>query len=492
MHQLTKTDFIQYLNCPQSLWLLKNKPKDYPKGEFSLFLEKLIKEGYEVEVCAQKLFPEAFKLPDFGTAEFTKQELELGEKHYLQATFETEQGAFARVDILERKEDGTWHIYEVKSSTSVKTDKKHNHFKDACFQKVAMERCGYKVSQVSIINLNGDYVREGDINVHQLLKINDVTQQVEELYPEVEAQIDEANQYINQPSINTDYCLCREKTRSNHCDSFKYFNTGIPEHNIYEINRISQKKVIQLVDDGITFLGDVPDDFKLNDKQKLQVESFKKRKAITNQLAIHQELAQLEYPLHFIDYETYASAVPRIDGVKPHQHIPFQVSIHTMDKEGNTSHHEYLAEDLELPEKLIKFMESTTGKTGTFISWHASFESSRNDDMIEWYPKHRDYLTYMNKHMFDLEDIFKENYVDYQYRGSTSIKKVLPIVAPHLSYDNLEVQNGTMALDTWGRLVLDDNFEGDKKKVRKELLEYCKMDTWAMVEVYVKLKDFII
>ena len=144
MHQLTKTDFIQYLNCPKSLWLLKNKPEDFPKGEFSLFLEKLIKEGYEVEEYAQKLFPSAIKLPDFGSSELTKQEIDKGKTQLFQATFETQRGVFARIDILEKKKDDTWHIYEVKSSTSVKKDKKHNHLKDACFQKHAMIENGYE------------------------------------------------------------------------------------------------------------------------------------------------------------------------------------------------------------------------------------------------------------------------------------------------------------------------------------------------------------
>lgn len=105
-------------------------------------------------------------------------------------------------------------------------------------------------------------------------------------------------------------------------------------------------------------------------------------------------------------------------------------------------------------------------------------------------PQYENYLTYMNNNMFDLEDIFKTDYVDYKFHGSTSIKKVLPILLPELSYDSLEVQNGTMALDVWGRMVLDDDFDEDKEEVRKNLLAYCELDTLAMVELYKKLKIF--
>jgi hypothetical protein len=312
MHQLTKTDFIQYLNCPESLWLLKNKPEDFPKGEFSLFLEKLIKEGYEVEEYAQQLFPNAIKLPDFGSSELTKQEIDKGNTQFFQATFITEKGVFARIDILEKKEDDTWHIYEVKSSTSIKKDKKHNHLKDACFQKYAMLENGYKVSQVSIIHLNKDYVKQGEIQPEQLLEVVDVTEEVNSIYSTVVNEINGAVNYLNKETINLQLCSCREKTRTNHCDSFKYFNQDIPECSIYEIGRISAKKVIELVDQDVFAIADIPSDYELNDKQQLQVESVRQNQPIIDSKEIGNKFSSLEFPLHFIDYETYASAIPEL------------------------------------------------------------------------------------------------------------------------------------------------------------------------------------
>jgi hypothetical protein len=102
MHQLSKTDFIQYLNCPESLWLLKNKPNVYPRGEFSLFLEKLIKEGYEVEQYAKLLFPGGIDLPEHNTPSYTKQLLNSNHTVFFQPSFITQKGMFARIDILEK------------------------------------------------------------------------------------------------------------------------------------------------------------------------------------------------------------------------------------------------------------------------------------------------------------------------------------------------------------------------------------------------------
>lgn len=490
--KFTKTDYIQYLNCPKSLWLLKHRPEDYPHAEFSLFLEKLIKEGYEVEAYAQKLFPYAADIPEQVSPEYTKKVLEKGTTTMFQAAFATDDGVFARVDVIQKKDDGTWKIFEVKSSTDVKTDKKHNHLKDAAFQKYVMENTGHKVSEVHIIHLNKEYVRDGDIDPEQLLKIVDVTERVDELYEQVGLEIQEAVKFLAQEMIGETACSCIYNTRSNHCDTFEYFNKGMPEHSIYQIGRISKQKIVRMVDNFILDMRQVGEDFECNEKQCLQIESAKKEDAIVEHDTIGEKLGALQFPLHFIDYETYASAVPRIDGLSPHEHVPFQVSIHTLHQDGRLEHFEYLADKLELPEKLIKYMKDSTGREGTFISWHAGFEQSRNRDMIKKYPEHRDYLLYQNENMFDLETIFMLDYVDYRFKGSTSIKNVLPVLLPNLSYKNLEVQNGTMALDLWGRLAMDPDFpEQDKEKTRKDLLAYCELDTFAMVEIYRKLLEII-
>ena len=138
---------------------------------------------------------------------------------------------------------------------------------------------------------------------------------------------------------------------------------------------------------------------------------------------------------------------------------------------------------------MLKEMQDFTGLTGTFISWHASFEIGRNKDMINWIPAYSEYLTYINENMFDLEKVFMKDYVDYRFHGRTSLKSVLPVLCPHLSYQTKAIQDGTMAMDTWGRMVTDPDFKEDIKQTRNNLLEYCKLDTFAMVEIYKFLND---
>ena len=481
---LTKTDYLHYLKCPESLWLFKNKPEVYPNGKFSKFLEKLTKEGYEVEEYAKKLFFDGVEIEVNSSMSQTQKKLNDNHTVYFQPSFLSPKGIFARIDILQKLNDGTFHIYEVKSSTSIKKE----NLKDVCFQKYVCEQTGINISKVSIIYLNKNFIKKGEINPNDLLIIEDITELLVPMFDSVVKEINTASNFIRKKSINENECYCKYNTRPNHCDSFKFFNKNINEYSIYDISRLGKKKINELVVNNKSKIIDIPDDFKLSDKQKKQVLSLKNNQPVIDKSAINDELNGLNFPLHFIDYETFPSAVPKIDRLSPHKHHTFQVSIHTLSKNGDLTHFEYLASKMQVNDEMINRMKKFTNLEGTFISWHASFEIERNKEMIELFPKHTEYLNYINQNMYDLERIFTSHYIDYRFQGYSSIKKILPVLCPKLSYINLKIQDGTMALDTWGRMVSDPNFKEDIEETKHNLLEYCKMDTLAMVEIYNKLR----
>ncbi|SNR60421.1 protein of unknown function [Maribacter sedimenticola] len=482
--QLTKTDFIHYLQCPESFWLAKKEPEKYPKGEYSLFLQKLINEGYEVESYVGELFPNAIVLSNFANPLETKGALNKGGETFLQPSFITEKGVFARIDALEKLADGSWHLYEVKSSVRVSEKPAHNHIYDVCFQKYVLEQNGLVISRCSIIHLNGEFIRKGEIKAEDLLTITDVTEKVENAFSDIVNKIHAALQLLKISNLSYEGCSCLYKTRANHCETFDFFNPDVPQPSIYELKRLFEKKIKELVDSSNYGLVDVPEGFELTAGQQLQYNSFVQQEPIINIYSIKKTLTELEYPLHFFDYEAYGSAVPKIDGLKPFEQIPFQVSIHSMQEDGSLSHFEFLCDQLEFPKTMLKQMQAFTKMEGTFVSWHASYEIGTNNRMISWLPEHEQYLEYINTHIFDLEKVFMKDYVDYRFKGSSSIKKVLPVLVPKLSYKNLNVQDGTMAMDTWGKIAFDSVSQKEKKQIRQDLLEYCKLDTWAMVEIF--------
>ena len=380
---------------PRVFVVVKKQTSIIPKREtFHCLPEKLVQEGYEVEAFAKKLFSDGIDLPEHASPMETKRALQDDYAAYFQPSFITKKDTFARIDILERLSDGTLHIYEVKSSTSIKTDRKHRQVDDACFQKYVLTECGYKVSKISIIHLNKEYVRQGEIIPEELLEVTEVTHEVDNIYSSLVNQINAAVNFLKKEKIDETKCSCIYKTRSNHCDAFKYFNNSVPDFSIYEIGRISAKKVRLLVDNGQLAMIDIPKDFELNENQQSQLDSLIQGRPLVNEDNINRELGQLKFPLHFIDYETYASAIPKLDGLSPHKHLPFQVSIHTLNKDGTLNHFEYLLEAMQMPEDMLQTMQNFTGSKGTFISWHASFEIGRNKDLIEWLPQF-DELSYI-------------------------------------------------------------------------------------------------
>ncbi|MCY4577191.1 MAG: DUF2779 domain-containing protein [Candidatus Kaiserbacteria bacterium] len=486
---LTKTDFVHYLQCPRSLWLLKHKPEIYPHKEFSDFLKKITREGYEIERYAQTLFPDGVSLPAIGNAAITKtrEAVKQKVKTVFQATVQTEDGLFARADILTRNDDGTYNLYEVKSSSSIKKDKKHNHLKDACFQKIAFERSNIAIDKVFIIHTNGDYVREMEINPHKLLKKVCSTEEIKKIYDETEIEINNALSLLREKHREKSVCPCSKKTKSNHCDAFEYFNGALPERSIWEIGNLREKKLCTMLDRNIQKMEEIPEDIELNDRQQRQVQSVIQGRPIIDEERIQEMLAEMQFPLYFFDYEAASSAVPKIVGTRPWQQIPFQFSLHILGTGDTLTHKEHLNETLSGPEGVVEALCEMIGEVGSVVSWHASYEKTMNKEMAKKYPQYAKKLHNINDRTVDLEDIFKEAYTDAAFCGSTSIKKVLPILCPNLSYKDLAVQDGTQAMEQWFAMT-EKRDKAARDTIRANLLEYCKLDTLAMVEIYKKIR----
>ncbi len=489
---LTKTEFLRYLHCPQSAWLKASKPDAFPKSELSLFDKKIISDGYEVEAMAEKLFPGGVTVtPGPDAAVQTRGLLAAGHKVLFQPTFETDDGLHVRGDILQIEENGNAILHEVKSSTGVKTDAGHNHIKDACFQYITLARAGFKLDQLCLIHLNRSYIRQGAIEPAQLLTLTEITEDVLHLKAETETEIDAALAYLKQPRINETFCSCIHKTRGNRCDSFSYFNPQLPDNSIYDLARLHPAKMQKLLDLEISAIADIPEDFELSGYQDMQRFSLIEDEPVIDLDAVEGEFARLSWPLYFIDYETFASAVPKIDRAKPHQAIPFQYSLHVLHDDGTLEEFGFIADQLELPSLLIETMQSQIGARGSLISWHASFEKLRNEDMALLFPEHEVFLNDMNSRTYDLERIFKAFYVDAKFKGSSSIKKVLPVLLPQFSYAALAIQDGTSAMEAWHHMTKLNSQSQERETIRRALLEYCALDTLAMVEIYRYLRKLI-
>ena len=471
--QLSKTDFIHFLNCSKSLWLLKHKPDAYSYGEFSDFMKKIAAEGYEVEEQVRAYLNAQ---PDASSYSW-------------QTVFETPRGLYAKADVIRENSDGTINIYEVKSSTSVKKDPKHNQIKDAAFQKIVAEETGAKVARVFVVHLNKEYVRAGEIDPGNLLVFSDVTEAVGQVEGETREEAVNALEALSLTKIDESSCSCLVRTRSNHCDSFEHFNPDLPTPSIYDLPRISKSKLSKFVSEGRLHLDDIGLD-DVTDKQALVVKSAHLREPVIDQSELSRFYSKAKYPIYFLDYETYSAAIPLVDGASPHAPIPFQYSLHVKRTPDDMElvHSEYLADNPEMPLGMIEHMQSHIGAKGSVVSWHASFENAQNRSMAKLYPHKAEFLNDLIDRTLDLEDLFKSGYVDIAFGGSTSIKKVLPVLAPDLTYEGMDIANGTDAMEAWSKLIeMKDGAE--RRELREAMLEYCKLDTYAMVRIFEEVEQ---
>ncbi|MBK8466767.1 MAG: DUF2779 domain-containing protein [Chloracidobacterium sp.] len=200
-------------------------------------------------------------------------------------------------------------------------------------------------------------------------------------------------------------------------------------------------------------------------------------------------MSEWEYPLHFLDYETFAYAIPQFDGIKPFQQMCFQYSLHTIDQPGaELRHREYLSRGNDGPPRSVAehLRDSMSGGIGTVFVWYEAFEKGRNTEMAEMFPDLADFFNEVNAKTYDLMKIFSENlYIHPDFKGKTSIKKVLPVLVPSLSYQELGISEGMAATIKWFRAATWTSMnDAERLTIFNDLQEYCELDTFAMVEIF--------
>lgn len=495
---ISKTTFLDYVFCPKNTWLKLNKPELLEKFELSAFEQNLVEQGNEVEAYARKLFPGGIEVTETGedAAEKTAELMEERTSAIFQATFIVD-GFIARNDALVWDEKNScWDLYEIKGTNSLKeggTD--HNHIDDLTFQASVLSRADVPVGKYFLVHLNKDYVRFGAINIESLFLVEDQTEKVIEGLPLIEEQMKTAKEYLTNKKEPAGNCECIYNGRSRHCTTFAYTNPEIPKYSVHDISRIgaSKKKLASLIEEKIYDIADVPEDMELSDIQMNQIIVHRRGKSIIDTDGILSELKDLKFPLYFFDYETYAPAIPAFDGYHPYQRIPFQFSLHILerpDQPGNEMEHiEYLHEDLSDPsENIAQLLEKHIGAVGSVITWNKSFEAGVNRELAERNPDHKATIDRVNSLLYDLMDVFKkQHYVHPEFRGSTSIKKVLPALVPELSYKELGIKEGGQASNAWWEMISPKTQPEVSAQIAKDLKIYCGLDTYAMYAIWEKL-----
>ena len=475
---ISKSKFLWGLQCSKLLWHAYNAKELIPEPNAAT--QAIFDQGHNVGALAKKMFPEGIEIGagvlDLAeTIRLTQAALKL-RKPLFEAAFSA-GGGYCRTDILRPAPQDAWDIIEVKSTTSVK----EVHVEDLAFQKWVLTNAGLKIRSCYLMHINSEFVRQGEIDPKKFFTLADVTDKTTELAQLVTDKLDDMFKVIRQrrhPDIQIGSqcddpysCLLHD-----HCWKF------LPQFNVFDLYR-GAKKGFDLLEQGVTALGDIPDDFELTGNQAIQKQVAISGKPYINKKAIAKFLAQLEYPVSYLDFETLGTAIPLFDGVSPYQQVPFQFSLHTVRASGAKPEHiMFLAEGRHDPRPAFMLkLRDAIARTGSIVAYNAPFEQSRLKECCEAMPKFAPWLKTVEGRVVDLLGPFRSfHYYHPEQHGSASMKAVLPALTGK-GYEGLEIQEGGTASNEFLRVTFGDVSAEERCRVRQQLEEYCGRDTEGMV-----------
>ena len=508
---ISKSLYINGMQCPKLLWLSKHR-----KGDESVFapdasLEAVFGRGNEVGELACELFKGGERIEWEGTSfeekiAQTKELIERGVRYIYEATFSF-GGALIMVDILEVLPSGELVINEIKSSTIKPSKPKISdvYLNDTAFQHFLLTSLGYDVKAVNLICLNSDYVRGDELELDKLFYITDLTKNAKEQFNNVGENIKRFERILaGKEEPKCDIGMQCGKPYECAAKEYCWKCVGVPENSVFDIGLLSGKQVfnkqslfnlfynnIKTIDEIIDFDG-IPPYF------LTQIKAHKEKSRILNADAVREFLSTLSYPLYYLDFETFQSAIPLWRGAKPYEQTPFQYSLHIDKGDGSElEHKEFLPECFCDPRRALALsLVRDIPKGVCLLAYNAQFEKGVLKRLAELFPDLSEHLMDIHNNMKDLMEPFaKRDFYDWRQNGSYSIKKIQPILAPSIDdgYKAMasrgEISNGGEAMNAFPAFAAMSSEQIAKK--RKELLAYCGLDTLAMAKVLEGLKELV-
>ncbi len=489
MHALSKSTFVRGCQCGKSLYL-NNYHKEL-QSPISTNQEAIFEQGKGIGLLARELFPNGIDVSPknyFSYEESLKKTDDAIKKRtatIYEATFQFDD-VLAALDILVKESDG-WRAFEVKSSTEVK----ETHIIDAALQYYLIKNKGINLQDILIIYINNQYVRGAELEIEKLFIKKSILKEVEELQSFIPQKIKELKSVLEQKEI-PDIEIGLQCNDPYPCDFIDYCWKKIPSYSVFDIANLRLAKKFELYNQGIVELKDIPKNFKLIERQWQQVNCELEKKSMLDKQKINDFLSGLTYPLYFLDFETFQLAIPKFANSRPYQQLVFQYSLHRLNVENDELlHFEFIAE-VNSNDPRISFIQKLIddcGKEGDIIVYNIAFEKTRLQELANDFPEFSDSISNILNRLKDLMIPFRERwFYTPEMRGSYSIKVILPALLPEFTYSNLEIKDGNTASSIYASMV-QGNFSGNVSKSLEALLEYCKLDTLAMVKILERLSS---
>jgi len=486
MPLLSKSKLLAFRQCERRLWLELHRPELRHDDDGS---QATFAAGHLVGELARRLYdPQGLGVlldaqsEGIDTVLARSAALLDGAAPLFEAGFSAD-GALAFADILlPAGSSGRWRMVEVKSSTSVKD----YHLDDAAIQCFVARRAGIDLTGIALAHIDSSWTYPGGGDYDGLLFEEDLTHKAFERASEVASWIARAHAVAAldaEPDIAPGaHCGSPNPCGfTGHCRG----DGAAAEFPVQWLPQRSARSLKQRIEDGATDMREIPDAL-LNDRQQRVKRHTLAGTTYFDAAGAAADLAACPLPACFIDFETIAFAVPAWRGTRPFQMIPFQFSVHRVDADGATTHQAFL--DLSGDDPSRAFAEALVGAcagAGPVFVYNAAFETARIAELAARYPELATRLAAINERVVDLLPIARKRYYHPGQQGSWSIKRVLPAIAPDLSYAQLDgVQDGGGAMQAYLEAIAPGTDAARKRQLAEQLLDYCRLDTLAMVRLW--------
>lgn len=486
---ISKTKIMQGYQCLKNIYLsVHQKSLIPPVGPE---LQALFDQGNAVTVEARKRFPGGALVDnpafDFvGSLQKTRELLAQHTPVIFEAAFEY-KGCYARADIIEYNPlTQRWSIFEVKSATKVKDE----HLDDVGLQVWIMANAGLPIEKISVMHLN-NLCKFPDLS--NLFIQEDVTDKLRALHTSISPKLNNIFQALRSdqvPAVDVGkHCTePRDCQFMDYCWSAKRWT----KPNLFDLPGMYTKRW-ELFDKGFVDLNSIPEE-SLSEKEKQYLEVLKTGKRYVDKNHVKEEISKWKFPLVFLDFETLNPAIPVFVGTGPFTQVPFQFSVHVLEAlDSEPIHYEFLAEPGEDPRTYLvsKLIEACRGE-GSVVAYYARFESERIQDLEIFAPEYARELALIRSRLVDPLPIIKEAIYDAKFGSSYSLKSVGPaLLGDIFSYEHMTVGDGGEAQRAYEEYRRPGTSESRKNELKTALLEYCKKDTFVVVELVKWLYQFV-
>ncbi|TGL80039.1 DUF2779 domain-containing protein [Leptospira yasudae] len=482
--KLTKADFTTGLFCEYHLWLNTYQRR----ADFDPFEHQYIspKQKSLLRDLSHSFYPKS-KNVRYSEAE-TRRNLKSG-IGVRSACLETEKFSMKAEYILPNEElPGSFELAVLKASSSFKKQ----HITEIAYQKFVAEESGFPISKCTLIFVNSKFLYQGEIRIDSFFVRKDVTAEVALKAKETKETAYTLHELLSNKNLPS-------RSMSNLCSHPR--NCSYPEvclapkvpGDIFTL-REGKEESGKLYDQGILHLKDIQETEHLTSRQKTQIQTMQSGVPYLNKKAFSEFFGKIRYPIYFLDFESINPPIPVYQNSYPFQHVPFLFSLHVikddLSKEPESFH--YIEDGVVDPRKgILEKLKEWILPGGTIVCFNDKFEKRCLEESAAAFPEYKPWLKSILDDFTDLAKPFWEyEYYHPDQKGSTSLKTILPVITGQ-SYKNLGIQSGQMANSEFLRAKTEPMPASEKSEIEKNLIEYCKLDTYAMVLILRKIQEWV-